>query len=419
MGRLRDNLIPPSGLPLRLSFQNLLFGIGRGAFLTGSAVYFTRMVGLEAWEIGVGLSLAAGTAMVTAVPLSAVADRYGPRVTWFVGILCSAALFALFPVVHGFWAFAGLMIAIELIGTVANAGRNVYMIEALEPETRVITQAFGRSWLNIGWGLGAALAGVALAFDTPTAYHAMVFVNVLVMLANGLMIFQLPGTFHKAGTRTGNGKRLVFRDRPFMAVSAVLALLVMHGTISLEVAPLWMITHTDAPKWTLALVTGVNTIMATTMQVGMTRGSHTISGARKVARWAGWLGAACCPVFLLSGSTAGWITVALLILATILITMSELWQSAAQWTLIADLAPADRKGEYQGAARMLGSAQHMIAPAALIALAVTTGGWGWFVIAGLFLVAALAAGPAVDWASRTRRPTVRASAATSEVAVVG
>ena len=420
MRKLRENLIPPSGLPTKIAFLNLLFGIGRGAFLTGSAVYFTRMVELEAWQIGVGITLAAGAAAVTAVPVSALSDRFGPKQSWLFSVAAQGMLFALFPVIKGFYAFALLMVSIELVGMLGNAGRIVYLIEALDPKTRVITQAFSRSWLNVGWGLGAAVAGAALAFDRPVGYHAMVFINVFVMFLNTVMIRRLPAAPHKPVRATeGRPKREVFRDRPFLAVAGVLALLTMHGTISLEVAPLWLITHTDAPKWTLAVLTGVNTLMATTLQVAMTRGSHTIAGGRRVTRWAGWVGAACCPVFYLSGLTSAWATVLLLVLATVLVTMSELWQSAAMWTLTAELAPADRRGEYQGAARMLGSVENMLAPAALIALAVTTGGWGWFVIAGLFGVAAFAAGPAVDWASRSRVPTLRSDTPTVEAAAVG
>jgi MFS family permease len=412
VSRLRDNLVPPAGIPRRLSTQNLLFGIGRGAFETGSAVYFLQMVGLQAWEIGLGLSISAGVAMLSAVHLSGYLDRFNPRSSWLAGVLLSAALFALYPLVHGFWGFTLLVSGLQLALTISGAGRNVYMIEALEPETRVITQAFGRSWMNIGWGAGAAAAGAALAIDTPAAYHAMVYVNVTVMVINALMISRLPGTAHDTVTRARHSKRVVFKDRPYIAVSGVLAVLSIHGTVSLEVAPLWMILHTDAPKWILAAVTGVNTVMATTMQVAMTRGSHTIAGGRRVLRWAAWIGAACCPLFYLSGLTNGLVTIGVLVLATILVTMSELWQSAAAWTLAAELAPDGRKGEYLGAGRMLYSAQHMIAPGALIALAVTTGGWGWIVISAIFVVAGLFGSAAVDWATRTRpRPASSATVA--------
>jgi len=81
-----------------------------------------------------------------------------------------------------------------------------------------------------------------------------------------------------------------------------------------------------------------------------------------------------------------------------------MWQSAGSWTLAAELPPPGRRGEYFGAFRMGNSAIEMVAPASLIALAVTTGGWGWLLIGGLFLVAGLAAVPLVRWAARHRPP---------------
>jgi MFS family permease len=402
VSRIRENLIPPSGLPRRLAIQNLLFGIGRGAFTTGSAVYFLNMVHLRDWQIGVGLSVAAGVSMVSAVHLGAFADRFRPRMVWMVGLIGAASLFALYPLVSGFLAFTLLVTGIELAQSVSSGGRNVYLVESLEPETRVVTQAFNRSFLNIGWGLGTFAAGLALAIDKPWAYHAMVYVNVGVMLINVLMINRLPAAPHEHKPRVQHTSRIVFKDRAYLSVHGLIAVLGIHGTISLDVVPLWLVLQTSAPKWTLAVLTWVNTIMATTLQVAATRGAHTISGSRAVMRYAALAGAVCCPIFYLSGFTSGPVTVGLLIVATILVTMSELWQSAASWTLMAELAPEDRRGEYMGVARMLFSGQNMIAPGALIALAVTTGGWGWLLIAGIFLVAGLLGGPAVDWAARTR-----------------
>jgi hypothetical protein len=42
-----ERLLPPSPLARRLAFQSILFAIGDGAFLTGSAVFFTHIVGLS------------------------------------------------------------------------------------------------------------------------------------------------------------------------------------------------------------------------------------------------------------------------------------------------------------------------------------------------------------------------------------
>ena len=44
----------------------------------------------------------------------------------------------------------------------------------------------------------------------------------------------------------------MLRDRPFMAVSLLSGLLTAHGVLYLTVMPLWILTHTDAPKTVIA-----------------------------------------------------------------------------------------------------------------------------------------------------------------------
>jgi MFS family permease len=402
---LRENLVPPPGLPRRLAVQSIFAGTGYGTFLTGSAVFFTRVVGLRPHEIGIGLSLAAAIALVTAVPLSSLADRFGARRMWVVGSVAQGLLFAAWPFARGFWTYLLVIACVEIASTVGQAGRNVYLIEALEPETRVRTQAFSRSYLNIGWSVGAGLAALALAIDTRPAYYALVLINSALLLLNAWLSSRLPAVARATG-RTGSAdRRAVFRDRPFLAVTAVCAVLSCYVTVFMEVAPLWLLTHTDAPKWWLGVMTITNALMATTMQVAMTRGAHTLGGAATAMRRAGLAAALGCPVYLLAGATAGAATMALLLLAAVLLTLAEMWQSAGAWTVVAELPPPDRRGEYSGAFRMGGSAQSMIAPAALIALAVTSGGWGWLAVSAMFVVAALLIGPAMHRAARSRPET--------------
>jgi hypothetical protein len=47
-----DRLLPPTPLARRLAAQSVLFAVGEGAFLTGSAVFFTQIVGLSAAQVG-------------------------------------------------------------------------------------------------------------------------------------------------------------------------------------------------------------------------------------------------------------------------------------------------------------------------------------------------------------------------------
>ena len=96
---------PPSPLAGRLARQSLLFALGDGAFLAGSAVFFTVIVGLEPVEVGLGLTIAGIAAFVAALPMGKVVDRFGPRRMWAVSAVGQASMFALWPFIDDFTGY--------------------------------------------------------------------------------------------------------------------------------------------------------------------------------------------------------------------------------------------------------------------------------------------------------------------------
>ncbi|SHF62300.1 hypothetical protein SAMN05444320_104310 [Streptoalloteichus hindustanus] len=78
---------------------------------------------------------------------------------------------------------------------------------------------------------------------------------------------------------------------------------------------------------------------------------------------------------------------------------------ARYWEISFGLAPDGRHGQYQGFFGSGVSVARMAGPVLLTSPLLVGGTPGWLVLGGLFLVAALATGPAVRWARRTRQDT--------------
>ncbi|MBG6134666.1 MFS transporter [Longispora fulva] len=395
-------ILPPAGLARSLALQSALIAVGSGTFLTGSVVFFTHVVGLSPVQIGVGFSLVGFVGLVGSLPLGHLADRLGGKRAWVIGAVAEAACFACYPLARGFWSFLAVLLAASVADLLAGAGRHVYVAAALPQESRVRSMAFMRAYLNIGFTVGAGLGAVALAFDSTAALVAMVLINAVGLLVNALVVSRMPRVTVPAATREARPFG-VLTDRPYLALSTVFAVIWWHGLIFTEVLPLWAITHTDAPKPALGALFALNTVMAVLLQVPATRTADTIAGSTRLLRWAGLATAVACPVLALSGRTHGWVTVAVLALAVVLTTATELWASAAQWLFTTEIPPADQRGAYSGAARTVGSVGRMVGPAALTFLAIQTGGWGWWVIAGVFVGAAAVTGPVLGWVTRTPR----------------
>lgn len=149
-----SSLFPPAGATRRLSLQAALFAVGQGSFLTGSAVFFTRVAGLTATEVGVGMSISAAAGFLAAVPLGRIADRFGPKRIWAIGAFLQGAFYLTFPWVHGFAAFLMVIVAIEIADAAGMCGRGAYTLNAFTGEQRIRSLAYIRTALNAGFTLG-------------------------------------------------------------------------------------------------------------------------------------------------------------------------------------------------------------------------------------------------------------------------
>ena len=125
--------MPPSPLARRLSAQSILFAIGEGTFLTGSAVFFTQIVGLSAFQVGLGLSISGVVAFALSVPMGKLADRIGPQRMWAASAATTAVLFLGYPLINGFGEFAAMVAALAVVESAGSAGRGAYTIDVFPP----------------------------------------------------------------------------------------------------------------------------------------------------------------------------------------------------------------------------------------------------------------------------------------------
>jgi MFS family permease len=107
-----------------------------------------------------------------------------------------------------------------------------------------------------------------------------------------------------------------------------------------------------------------------------------------------------CGIVLVTHDTVGWVTIALVWIGHVTVTGAELFQSAGEWGLQAELSDPERRGEYQGVSQLGYTVGSVWAPAAYTFLALEWGTAGWLVIAAIVLIAAAAIHPASRAAER-------------------
>ncbi|GAA1989674.1 hypothetical protein GCM10009799_14250 [Nocardiopsis rhodophaea] len=113
----------------------LIEWIGTGLFTAVSAIYFVRVVGLSESSVGIGMMLAGVVAMLTAVPVGALADRWGVRRSLIAITLWRAAAVAAYAVVTNWWIFFVVTAAV-VVGEQAVYPLTQALVGERTPESR-------------------------------------------------------------------------------------------------------------------------------------------------------------------------------------------------------------------------------------------------------------------------------------------
>ncbi|WP_157246071.1 MFS transporter [Nonomuraea typhae] len=400
-----SRIVPPPGPARILALAQLTNSIGDGAFYATSALFFTRVVGLSAAQVGVALTLAWAMGMLAGVPLGHVADRWGPRRTAVALAVVTAAALSAFLVVRAY----PLFILVACLYTCCQAGltsaRQALLAGLVPAESRTTVRAHLQSTSNAGLAVGAGLGGLALSFDAPPAYLAVFAVDAIAFLLAAVVLRRLPEV-PPAPVAAGKTRRLaVLRDRPYALITFLNAIMYLNMPLLSLGLPLWIVQHTDAPKPVAAALLVVNMLSVVVFQVRVARQVTDLPGAAKVTGRAGWIFLAACLVYAASGAHLGaWAAVAILVAAAVIQVFGEMMQGAAAWELGFSLAPADKQGQYQGFFGMGPQIARMLGPVLMTTLLLEWGTAGWLTLGALFLAAGLAMAPAVRLAQRTRHP---------------
>lgn len=394
------HLFPREAVARRIASTCVVDAIGNGLFVTISAVYFVKVIGLSPAQVGIALSIAGAVGFAGMLPVGALADRMGAREVAAILFLSQGLLFALYAATQGFAMFLVVVSLQTLIERSSGPVRRALSAHLLGAAGQVGFQAYLRSVSNGGSALGSLLAALALQADSAPAYRCAVLVNALSFLVCARITARLPSV--------GRAEASAFRrrynlrsDRAYVAVALVSGLIGLHDTLLVLGIPLVLVTRTAAPKSLLTAVFVLNMALVVTSQIRFARRAETLDGAVAAHRWACAAAMACMPLFLLAERSGVVVSAGALLGIALLVTMAELWRAGGAWGLSYGLAPPDRHGIYQATFGLGRALQLSVGPALVSTLVVRGGTLGLLVMAGVFAALGVIIGPTVRWAERT------------------
>jgi len=384
------SLLPASSIGRRLAAISVIDAVGTGMFLTGSALYFVRVIGLTDAQVGLGLALAGVFGLLAAIPIGVLADRLrAGRV--YIGLQTWRGLcYAAYAFVGSLSWFIVVACCIGLADTAVPAITQAVVGAAVPADERVDTMAKVRAVRNIGFGAGALVAAGIIQQGSNAAFAVIVSGNAVSFFVAAVLL-QRAGVARLATAGTAIAHRRGFGgDARYLGAALANGVLCMHLTLLSLGLPLWIAQRTDVPAVVIGITVALNTLLTVALQARFARPAATIRGATWCAVLAGLSLAGfgvLCEAMRLASLPAVGVLVALA--AVTLLTFGELWQSASGWTIAYDLARPDRRAQYL-ATFQLGQAMQAIAGPLVVTKLLVPTALGWYVFGGVAVLAGLA-----------------------------
>ncbi|MFC0003537.1 MFS transporter [Micromonospora siamensis] len=409
-GRFRTRLralVPQTRSQRILAAASFVNQAGSGLFMVSAALYCTRVAGLPLAQIGLAMGIAAGVGLVAGPPVGHLADRRGPREVYRVTLGVQGLAMAALLVAHSFTVVVAALGVGALAGSAGSAARGP-LVRGVGGAQLVRYRAYLRSVGNLA-GAGAALAtGAAVQLDSRAAYLGLIAANAVSFGVAALIITRLP-TVPPVPAPPRARRSDALRDRGYLAVTALDALLYLQFHVLIFAVPLWLVERTDAPRWLVGATAFTNTVLVVLLQVPASRGVRDPAAAGAALRRAGLAFLLGMATIAAAAGLAPAAALAAVLLGVVLHTVGELWHTAASLELRFSLAPAHAQGQYAGVAGLGVGLANVAAPPVLALLCLTWGVPGWLLLGGIFAAAGLVAPALVGWAAR-RRPEASAPA---------
>jgi MFS family permease len=393
---------------------------GTGLIITAMTLYAIKVVHLTAARSGLALTIAGLVGLLASMPIGRLADRRGPRDVSRLALLLvgvAAASYVFFA--HNFVSY--LIVAIvDGLALSASSTASVALLRRVGGDNATTFRSQAQAVFNLGISLGVATCGVAIELNTVNAYRALFLGNALTCLIGVAVLSLLPKYEPLPGAHE-ESPLAALRDRPFLGYTVLSGAMFMQYLVLGLLLPVWVVFHTNAPRWSVSAFVVINTVIVVLFQVRVGKTVQTIGQGGAAFRRAG-------VIFLVSVSAMGlaaglpaWGALLLLTGAVVLHTYGELWHASGAFALDFGLAPPHAQGQYQGLVGMGNFAGQALSPLILVGLVLAGGRLGFVLLGAWFAVLGLA-GPAVArWGERTRPAAPAAevdAAAVAEQAIV-
>jgi MFS family permease len=362
--------------------------LGTGLFLAVSAIFFVRVVGFTAAQVGLGMAIAGVAAMATTIPIGHLADRVGPRRVLIAMNLARAGATACYLAVDGWRSFLCVSVVVAVTEQAVPPLIQSLVGQVARADLRTRVMAAHRTVLNLGISAGGLIAGAVLGSGAHGAYQALFIADAGAFLAAAAVLTRVAAP-HSTRSAPAGGRWAALRDRRLLALTMYDGVISLWQPILNIGFPLWLATRTHAAIGLVGVLYAVNTLTCVGLQFPIGSMVSTPHRALRSYALAAALLALACVVFAAAPTLGGIATIAAFVAAIATLTLAEITGVGAAWTLSFALAPDEQRGAYLSAFGLGRTVSTRVAgPLLMTSVVLALDTRGWLLLATLFALAA-------------------------------
>jgi MFS family permease len=398
----RETTAPVTRGLRRLLWGRAISALGDGLWFTIWALFFTHVLDLPQVTVGAGMAVASGFGLAAAVPLGALADRFDARAVLVTITAVRAVAMACHLLIQGPWTFVLVTVAFTAVtngGVVVRTALVAGLIDDNDARVKVLAQQ--RVAQHIGYAGGAGLGALVLSTDRAPIYLLAIAGNALSFVLLAVITATVPSPAPAPASSRGPNARAALRDRPYLAVTAMTAVLCLCWAMLSTGLPLWISRSTHLPLSLSGAVVVIGSVGIAALQVPAAGLARTTGRAARTVTGSGVALAAACAMLATTTGGAGPAAMAMVIGAALLHIAGELGYVAASWGLSVALMREEARGAYQGVSEAVTATVQMAGPAVFAFALGTYGAGGWLLMGVVFLSATAPVPALARWAVRT------------------
>jgi MFS family permease len=296
---------------------------------------------------GAVVAVLLGIGLVGSPLAGRIVDRVGARPTLMGSLAFLAAGYGGFPLVRG----APLAFALAVVAGTGNAGfapSHSSLLAALTSgEQRTTAYALTRVSDNLGFGIGGLLGGLIATTNVPASYTALFAIDAGTFVTFIALLLFVPAPPRGPAVHPDPGYRGVARDRPFLLLLGLTALLVAAAYAQFAtMLPPYVKDHASVSEAGIGVIFFVNTLVLVVAQLPFAKALGGRNRLRALALAGAIFSAACLGILGAGAWLTGTQAVVVLCAVIVVFSIAECLHGAVNNPLVADLAPTELIGRY-------------------------------------------------------------------------